>query len=49
MRLLTALLLFVSLLALADDADYTAPRAAMVEELWLYAQFVDDPDETRIR
>jgi len=48
MKLLTALLLFVSLLAFADDANYAAARAAMVEELWLYAQFVDDPDETRI-
>lgn len=35
------------MLAIADDADYAAARAAMVEELWLYAQFVDDPDETR--
>ena len=48
MKLLTALLLFISMLAFADDANYAAARVAMVEELWLYAQFVDDPDETRI-
>jgi len=36
------------MLAFAEDANYTAARAAMVEELWLYAQFVDDPDEARI-
>lgn len=48
MNKLTALLLFVPVLAFADDANYTAARAAMVEELWLYAQFVDDSDETRI-
>ena len=48
MKVLTGLLLFVSMLAFADDADYAAARAAMVEELWLYAQFVDDPDEARI-
>jgi len=36
------------MLAFADDGHYAAARAAMVEELWLYAQFVDDPDETRI-
>jgi len=36
------------MLAFADDADYAAARVAMVEELWLYAQFVDDPDEARI-
>lgn len=36
------------MLALADDSDYQAARSAMVEELRLYAQFVDDPDEARI-
>ena len=48
MKIVAYLLLFVSIVALADDADYTAARAAMVEELWLYAQFVDDPDEARV-
>ncbi|MBU2676883.1 MAG: protein-L-isoaspartate(D-aspartate) O-methyltransferase [Gammaproteobacteria bacterium] len=48
MKLLTCLLLFVSIAALAEDSSYAAARAAMVEELWLYAQFVDDPDETRV-
>jgi len=48
MKIVAYLLLFVSIVALADDSDYTAARAAMVEELWLYAQFVDDPDEARV-
>jgi protein-L-isoaspartate(D-aspartate) O-methyltransferase len=48
MRLTPCLLLFVAIVVLADDADYTAARDAMVEELRLYAQFVDDPDESRV-
>ena len=48
MKLLTCLLLFVSLAASAEEARYTAARVAMIEELRLYAQFVDDPDEARI-
>ena len=48
MKILTYLLLFVSIAASGDEASYTTARAAMVEELWLYAQFVDDPDESRI-
>jgi len=48
MKLLTYLLLFVSMAASAEEASYTAARAAMIEELRLYAQFVDDPDEARI-
>jgi protein-L-isoaspartate(D-aspartate) O-methyltransferase len=48
MKLLTYLLLCVSIAASADEANYTIARAAMVEELRLYAQFVDDPDEVRI-
>lgn len=48
MKLLTALLLLVSIVAFADQADYTAARAAMLEELSLYAQFVDDSDEARL-
>ena len=48
MKLLTYLLLFVSIAASAEEASQTNARAAMVEELRLYAQFVDDPDEARI-
>lgn len=48
MKLISYLLLFVSIVALADEADFTAARVAMVEELGLYAQFVDDPDEARV-
>jgi protein-L-isoaspartate(D-aspartate) O-methyltransferase len=48
MKLLTYLLLFISMAASAEEASYTAARAAMIEELRLYAQFVDDPDEARI-
>lgn len=48
MKLLTYLLLFVSIAASADEASYMAARAAMVEELWLYTQFVDDPDKAII-
>ena len=48
MKLTPCLLLFVAIVVLADDADYTAARDAMVEELRLYAQFVDDPDESRV-
>lgn len=47
MKALTCLLLFVSLIATADEADYTVARAAMVEELRLYAQLAHDPDEVR--
>jgi len=48
MKLLLCLLFFVTIAASTDEANYTAARAAMVEELWLYAQFVDDPDEARV-
>ena len=48
MKALTCLLLFVSMAASAEEASYTAARAAMVEELRRYAQIVDDPDEARI-
>jgi protein-L-isoaspartate(D-aspartate) O-methyltransferase len=48
MKILTYLMLFIAIAASAEDAGYTAARAAMVEELWLYAQFVDDPDEARV-
>jgi len=45
MKVLTYLLLFVSIAASAEEASYTAARAAMVEELRLYAQFADDIHE----
>ena len=48
MKLLTYLLLFVSIAAFAEEASYTAARAAMVEELQLYAQFVGDTEQARI-
>jgi len=48
MKILTYLLLFVSIVAAAEEASYVAARAAMVEELRLYAQFADDLDEARI-
>jgi protein-L-isoaspartate(D-aspartate) O-methyltransferase len=48
MKILTYLLLFIAIAASAEDAGYTAARAAMAEELRLYAQFVDDPDEARV-
>jgi protein-L-isoaspartate(D-aspartate) O-methyltransferase len=48
MKTLAYLLLFVSILAVADDAEYTAARAAMVEELWRYATFVGDRNEARV-
>ena len=48
MKILTCLLLLIAIVASAEDAGYTAARAAMVEELRLYAQFVDDSDESRV-
>ena len=48
MKLLSYLLLFIAIAASAGDASYTTARAAMVEDLRLYAQFVDDPDEARV-
>lgn len=48
MKALTFLLLFVSMTTSAEEATYTAAREAMVEELRLYAQILDDPDEARI-
>ena len=38
MKSLTCLLLFVSIVAFADEADYTLARATMVEDLKYYAQ-----------
>jgi len=46
-KTLTCFLLFVSIAALADEADYTVARAAMVEEIGLYAKLARDPDEVR--
>ena len=48
MKVLTYFLLLVSMATSAEEATYTAARAAMVEELRLYAQILDDPDEARI-
>lgn len=48
MKLLTCLLFFAAIAASTDEANYTAARAAMIEELRAYAQFVDDPDEARV-
>ena len=48
MKVLTYFLLLVSMATSAEEAAYTAARAAMVEELRLYAQILDDPDEARI-
>ncbi len=47
MKLLTCLLFIVSIAASADEADYTVARAALVEELKLYAQLAHDPDEVQ--
>ena len=47
MKLLTCLLLFASIVANTDEASYAVARAAMVEELQLFAQLVRDPDEVR--
>lgn len=47
MKTLTCFLLFVSIAALADEADYTVARAAMVEEIGFYAKLAHDPDEVR--
>ncbi|MCP5090478.1 MAG: protein-L-isoaspartate(D-aspartate) O-methyltransferase [Gammaproteobacteria bacterium] len=47
MKALTCFLLFVSIAALADEADYTIARAAMVEEIELYSQLAHDPDEVQ--
>ncbi|MGI9234863.1 MAG: protein-L-isoaspartate(D-aspartate) O-methyltransferase [Woeseiaceae bacterium] len=48
MKILAYLLLFLPLVASAEEASYTAARAAMVEELSLYAKFADDQEEARI-
>jgi protein-L-isoaspartate(D-aspartate) O-methyltransferase len=47
MKLLTCLLFIVSIAASADEANYTAARVALVEELKLYAQLAHDPDEVQ--
>ena len=48
MKVLTYLLLLVSMATSADEATHTVARAAMVEELRRYAQILDGPDEARI-
>jgi len=47
MKLLTCLLFIVSIAASTDEANYAAARAALVEELQLYAQLAHDPDEVQ--
>ena len=47
MKVLTCMLLFVSIATFAGEADYTIARAEMVEELRLYAQLAHDPDEVQ--
>ena len=48
MKALTCLLLIVSMAASAEDAAYTAARAALLDELRLYAQILGEPAEARI-
>ena len=48
MKILTHLLLFVSIATFGEGAGYPAGGAAMVEELQRYAQFADDTEEARI-
>ena len=45
MRLTACLLLFVSIVANADDADFVNARAAMVTEVQQFARFTDDIDD----
>ncbi|MCP4299447.1 MAG: protein-L-isoaspartate(D-aspartate) O-methyltransferase [Gammaproteobacteria bacterium] len=47
MKLLTCLLFFATIAASTDEANYTAARTAMVEELRLYARLVHDSDEVQ--
>jgi len=49
MKLLTCLLFFVSIFAYADDADYAAARAAMVDDLQGYARLAGDTDHGALR
>jgi len=49
MKLLTCLLFIVSIIAYADDADYTAARAAMVDDLQGYARLAGDTDHGALR
>lgn len=44
MKILSFFLCLVSIAAAADEASYAAARAAMVDEVRLYAQFAYDPD-----
>ena len=48
MRALACLVLFAATAVFAEEATYTAARAAMLDELRLYAQILDEPDEARI-
>ncbi|MCH8867234.1 MAG: protein-L-isoaspartate(D-aspartate) O-methyltransferase [Proteobacteria bacterium] len=44
MKYLTPLLLCVSIVAVADEADYAAARAELVDNLQIYARLVGDMD-----
>ena len=44
MKYLTPLLLCVSIVAVADEADYAAARAELIDNLQLYARLVGDMD-----
>ena len=44
MKYLTSLLLCVSIVAVADEADYAAARAELVDNLQIYARLVGDMD-----
>ena len=44
MKCLTSLLLCVSIVAVADEADYAAARAELVDNLQIYARLVGDMD-----
>jgi len=46
MKLLTCLMLFVSIVAFADGTDYARVRAEMVEDLRRYAQFAADSGDS---
>lgn len=45
MRITVCLLLLVSIVAVADDADFVNARAAMVNEVQQFARFTDDIDD----
>ena len=48
MKSLTYLLMVFTLAAFADEADYTAAREAMVEDVINYARLAQDPDTLKL-